>query len=149
MRYLLDTCVLAELVKPRPDSNVVNWLKLQDENRLYISVLTLGEISKGIEKLKDSVRKRKLHLWVENDLRERFRGRILPINEQVAMIWGQIQGRAEMKGNKVPAVDGLIAATGLAFNMAVVSRNISDMKASGAVLIDPWNLKGLGQHLDT
>ncbi len=139
MKYLLDTCVIAELIKPKPDNNVVHWLKLQDENQLYISVLTLDEISKGIEKVKDEVRKRKLHLWVENDLRERFRGRILPINEQVAMIWGQIQGRAEKHGKVMPVIDGLIAATGLAFNMVVVSRNISDMQVSGAVLFNPWN----------
>ncbi len=144
MKYLLDTCVIAELIKPKPDNNVVHWLKLQVENRLYISVLTLGEISKGIEKVKDEVRKKKLHLWVENDLRERFQGRILPINEQVAMIWGQIQGRAEKQGKGMPAIDGLIAATALAFNMVVVSRNISDMQASGAVLLDPWNLNQSG-----
>jgi predicted nucleic acid-binding protein len=139
MKYLLDTCVIAELVKPKPNNNVVHWLKLQVENRLYISVLTLGEISKGIEKVKDEVRKKKLHLWVENDLKERFRGRILPINEQIAMIWGQIQGQAEKQGKRMPTIDGLIAATGLAYNIIVVSRNISDMQTSGVVLLNPWN----------
>jgi len=143
MKYLLDTCVITELVKPKPNKNLVHWLKLQVENQLYISVLTLGEISKGIEKVKDEVRKKKLHLWVENDLRERFQGRILPINEQVAMIWGQIQDRAEKQGKGMPAIDGLIVATGITFNMVVMSRNISDMQASGAVLLDPWNSKNL------
>jgi len=144
MKYLLDTCVIGELIKPQPDKNVVHWLKLQDESQLYLSVLTLGEISKGIEKLNDETRKKKLHLWVEDDLRNRFRGRILPINEQVALIWGQIQGRAEKKGRPMPAIDGLIAATGLAFRMIVLSRNISDMQPSGVALLDPWNLGGMG-----
>ncbi len=79
MKYLLDTCVIAELIKPKPDNNVVHWLKLQVENQVYMGVLTLGEISKRIEKVKDEVRKEKLHLWIENDLRERFQERILPI----------------------------------------------------------------------
>ncbi|WP_456324414.1 PIN domain-containing protein [Desulfonauticus submarinus] len=140
MRYLLDTCIIAELVKPKPNNNVVNWLRLQDENQLYLSVLTLGEISKGIEKVKDEFRKKRLHLWIEDDLRRRFRGRILPINEQVAMIWGQIQGRAEKQGRGMPVIDGLIAATGLAFNLIVVSRNVADMEVSGVVLFNPWDL---------
>jgi len=141
MKYLIDTCVIAELIKPKPDNNVVHWLKSQDENRLYISVLTLGEISKGIEKVKDGNRKKKLHLWVEDDIRERFSGRILPINEQVAMVWGQVQGKAETNGKGMPTIDGLIAATGLVFNMIVVTRNVSDMQMSGAALLDPWKIK--------
>ena len=143
MKYLLDTCVITELIKPKPDNNVVHWVKSQVENQLYISVLTLGEISKGIEKVRDELRRKKLLLWVENDLRERFQRRILPVNEQVAMIWGQIQGMAEKQGRRMPAIDSLIAATGLAFNMVVVTRNISDMQTSGAVLLDPWNLRNL------
>lgn len=87
MKYLLDTCGIAELIKPKPEKNVVQWLKLQNENQLYISVLTLGEISKRIEKVKHKDRKKKLHLWVEDDLRKHFNGRILPVNDQVAMVW--------------------------------------------------------------
>jgi len=101
----------------------------------------LGEISKGIEKVKDRQRRRKLHLWLIDDLRERFSGRILPINEQVAMTWGQIQGKAELQGKPMPSIDGLIAATALVFNMIVVTRNTSDMEESGVVLLDPWNTK--------
>ena len=141
MKYLIDTCVIAELIKPKPEKNVVHWLKLQNENQLYISVLTLGEISKGIEKVNNKERKKKLHLWVEDDLRQRFNGRILPVNDQVAMVWGQVQGKAESIGKGMPAVDGLIAATGLVFNMVVVTRNVSDMEASGVALLNPWNTK--------
>ncbi len=138
MKYLIDTCVIGEVIKPKPSLKVLNWLKKQKESHLYISVLTLGEISKGIEKVKDEKRKNELHLWLTDDLQERFSGRILPVNEQVAMTWGQIQGKAELRGKSMPAIDGLIAATALVFNMIVVTRNISDMEESGVVLLDPW-----------
>ncbi len=138
MKYLIDTCVIGEVIKPKPSLKVLNWLKKQKESHLYISVLTLGEISKGIEKVKDEKRKKELHLWLTDDLQERFSGRILPVNEQVAMTWGQIQGEAELRGKSMPAIDGLIAATALVFNMIVVTRNISDMEESGVVLLDPW-----------
>ncbi len=141
MKYLIDTCVIGEVIKPEPSHRVLSWIEKQDENKLYISVLTLGEISKGIEKVKDIRRKRKLHLWLIDDLRERFSSRILPINEQVAMTWGQIQGKAELQGRSMPAIDGLIAATALVYNMIVVTLNISDMEESGVVLLDPWNIK--------
>ena len=117
MKYLIDTCVLGEVVKPKPNGNVIEWLRRQNESCLYISVLTLGEISKGIEKVKDIQRKKQLHLWLIDDLRERFSDRILPVNEQVAMTWGQIQGKAEIQGKSMPSIDGLIAATALVFNM--------------------------------
>ena len=141
MKYLIDTCVIGEVVKPKPSVKVLSWLKKQEESQLYISVLTLGEISKGIEKIKDEKRKKELHLWLTDDLRERFSGRILPVNEQVAMTWGQIQGKAELRGKSMPAIDGLIAATALVFDMIVVTRNTSDMEESGVVLLDPWNIK--------
>ncbi len=141
MKYLIDTCVIGEVVKPKPSVKVLSWLKKQEESQLYISVLTLGEISKGIEKIKDGKRKKELHLWLTDDLRGRFSGRILPVNEQVAMTWGQIQGKAELRGKSMPAIDGLIAATALVFDMIVVTRNTSDMEESGVVLLDPWNIK--------
>ncbi len=139
MKYLIDTCVIGEVIKSKPNFKVLSWLKSQKENHLYISVLTLGEISKGIEKVKNKKRKKELHLWLTDDLQERFSGRILPVNEQVAMTWGQIQGKAELRGKSMPAIDGLIAATALVFNMTVVTRNTSDMEESGVVLLDPWN----------
>ena len=141
MKYLIDTCVVGEVIKPKPNIKVISWLRKQKESQLYISVLTLGEISKGIEKIKDRKRKKELHLWLADDLRERFSGRILPINEQVALTWGQIQGKAELRGKSMPAIDGLIAATALVFDMVVVTRNISDMEESGVVLLDPWDTK--------
>lgn len=139
MNYLLDTCVISEVIKPRPSRRVISWLKKQDENSLYISVLTLGEIHKGIEKIGDAARKKKLHLWVENNLLDRFSGRILQIDSRVATVWGQVQGKAELEGQAMPAIDGLIAATGLAYDMVVVTRNTSDMRASKVALFNPWH----------
>ncbi|TXK97455.1 VapC toxin family PIN domain ribonuclease, partial [Methylococcaceae bacterium CS1] len=78
MKYLLDTCVISEVIKPRADKNVISWVKNQNEESLYLSVLTFGEIEKGIEKSPDEARKRKLQLWVEEDLKKRFEGRIIP-----------------------------------------------------------------------
>ncbi|MBW1723528.1 MAG: type II toxin-antitoxin system VapC family toxin [Deltaproteobacteria bacterium] len=139
MNYILDTCIISEIVKPKPRLKVINWLRSQNENNLYISVLTLGELHKGLEKIRDKRKKKKIHLWIEQDLRERFRDKILPIDARVAMIWGQVQGRTEQSGRGMPTIDGLIAATGLAFNMVVATRNISDMEASGVALFNPWD----------
>jgi len=138
MKYLLDTCVISELIKPEPDKKVVTWLKKQAEENLYLSVLTFGEIEKGIEKSVDKKRKNKLRLWVEEDLNQRFAGRILDIDIRVANRWGKIQGKTEKEGKPLPSIDGLIAVTGLVNNCIVVTRNISDMQQSTAELYNPW-----------
>ena len=138
MKFLLDTCVISEIIRPKPSRKVVKWIKSEEEGNLFISVLTLGELHKGIEKLPESKRKEELHNWVGNDLTERFLNRIIDIDMRVAMMWGKIQGMAERAGRSMPAIDSLIAATGLIHHLTVVTRNISDMKESGVALLDPW-----------
>lgn len=138
MRYLLDTCVISEIVRPEPDKNVLSWIQCQSEDSLYLSVLTFGEIEKGIEKITDKKRKNHLKLWVEEDLRKRFEGRIITVDLAVSMRWGEIQAKAELAGRPMPAIDGLIAVSGLVHNCVVVSRNISDMQQSTAELLNPW-----------
>jgi len=138
MKYLLDTCVISEIIKQKPSGKVTKWIKNEDETNFFISVLTIGELHKGIEKLSESKRKGKLHNWVENDLKERFWNKIIDIDIQVAMIWGKIQGMTERVGKPMPAIDSLIAATGITHHLTVVTRNTSDMKESGAVLLNPW-----------
>ncbi|SMG62381.1 PilT protein domain protein [methanotrophic bacterial endosymbiont of Bathymodiolus sp.] len=138
MKYLLDTCVISELIKSKADKNVISWIKNQDEASLYLSVLTFGEIEKGIEKSPDEARKRKLKLWVEDDLKKRFEGRIIPVNMDVSVKWGAIQGKVELIGKPMPAIDGLIAVSGLVHNCIVVTRNVSDMEQSTAELLNPW-----------
>jgi len=138
VKYLLDTCVISEIIKPRADKNVIAWMQSQNEDCLYLSVLTLGEIKKGIEKFADGARKRKLQLWVEEDLKKRFEGRIIPVDLDVSVKWGAIQGAAELLGKPMPTIDGLIAVSGLVHNCVIVTRNISDMQQSTAELLNPW-----------
>ena len=140
MNYLLDTCVLSELIKPKPSLNVVKWISIIDERCLYISVLTIGEIHKGIEKLPESKKKDNLHKWVNFDLKERFNNKILDIDIHIATTWGKVQAQSELIGKTLPTIDGLIACTGIAYNFTVVTRNTKDMKTSGVSLINPWEL---------
>ena len=138
MKFLLDTCVISELIKPKPDKNVAAWIQSQNEHSLYLSVLTFGEIQKGIEKTTDTIRIQRLKSWVDEDLYIRFKSRIIPIDLTVANKWGEIQAQTEKKGTPMPAIDGLIAVSGLVYNCTVVTRNISDMKNSTALLLNPW-----------
>ena len=138
MKYLLDTCVLSELVKKEPSKKIVNWILEVDENSLFISVLSIGEIHKGIEKLPVSRRKATLHKWVTHDLESRFLNRILDFDLKTAALWGRLQAKSELQGTPMPAIDGQIAATGVFHDLTVVTRNASDMQASGVLLYNPW-----------
>jgi toxin FitB len=140
MRYLLDTCVLSELVKPRPNRTVCDWVEQTDEESAYLSVLTLGEIQKGITKVKNSKRKVRLQQWLDADLRHRFKHRILPISDDVALTWGILQGETEQRGTPVSTIDGLLAATAIAHNLTLVTRNESDILPTGAHILNPWKL---------
>lgn len=139
MKYLLDTCVISEIIKPQPHKGVLAWLQNINENDLYLSVLSFGEIEKGIEKAPGRVKKRRLRLWLEDDLKKRFENRIIPINLKIASKWGEIQGASEKAGRAMPTLDGLIAVSGLVSNCVVVTRNTPDMQASSAELFNPWN----------
>jgi len=141
MKYLLDTCVISELIKTKSNNKVINWINNNDEQDFFLSVLTFGEIHKGIAKVSDKFRKDKLHKWVEHDLKERFKNRIIPIDINVAKVWGQIQARAELDGKPLPTIDSLIAATGLFYELIVVTRNISDMQRSKVALLNPWEME--------
>ena len=138
MKYLLDTCVLSELAKTISNKKVVSWINENEEINFYLSSLTFGELYKGVSKLPNSKKRKKLFHWIEQDLKERFAGKILDIDLNVARIWGEIQGQSESEGNPMPAIDGLIAATALAYDLTVVTRNVSDMQQSGVPLLNPW-----------
>ena len=139
MNYLLDTCVISELVNTKPELRVVQWIRSQDEENLFLSVITIGEIQKGISKLPDGRKKKKqLQNWLKNDLQERFKDRILEITIETANVWGQVLGTCENKGVTLPAIDSLIASQGFFHKMTVVTRNISDMESSGVQLFNPW-----------
>ncbi len=138
MNFLLDTCVLSELIKPKPSQNVVKWIAGIDESNLYISAITFGELHKGINKLPVSKKRDNIYKWVNFDLKERFANKILDIDINVAMTWGKIQAESELKGQTLPAIDGLIACTGIAHGLTIATRNTKDMRASGASLVNPW-----------
>jgi predicted nucleic acid-binding protein len=139
MRYLLDTSVISELVKSKPQRSVLDWAEACDEHSLFLSILTLGELQEGVTKLAQSKRKEFLQSWISNDLIQRFRSRILSVDEEVAVVWGRIQGEAERRGRPMPAVDSLIAATAVAHQLTVVTRNSSDIEESGVSVFNPWN----------
>ena len=141
MKYLLDTCVISEVIKKEPNKNVISWLQAQDEANLFLSPLTFGEIQKGIQKDPDQNRKKRLTIWVEEDLKKRFENRIIPIDLKVVTNWGSIQGLAELAGRTMPTLDGLIAVSGLTYNCVVATRNTSDMEQSTAELFNPWEYK--------
>ena len=138
MNYLLDTCVISELIKPKPSSKVIKWLRSCPDENLFLSSLTIGEIQKGISKLPNSRKKNNLQEWMDSELIRRFDKRILGIDFKVAQKWGEIQASSEISGTKMPVIDSLIASTGIVYDMTVVTRDTSDMEKSGAKLFNPW-----------
>jgi toxin FitB len=139
MKYLLDTCVISELVAKKTNPKVINWIDSIDPDSAYLSVITIGEIRKGIEKLPDSRRKTTLHSWLIEELLARFSGRILPIDTEVVLMWGQLIGSLESDGKKMAAIDSLIAATALYNHCSLVTRNETDFKHTGIAIINPWD----------
>jgi len=138
MNLLLDTCVISELVAKQPNPHIVDWIDSVDEDRLFLSVLTLGEIEKGIERLTDSRRKGALMEWLEGALLVRFQDRIVPVDIPVALAWGQLTADLEKQGRRMPAIDSLIAATCLHRDLHLVTRDENDFAYSGVTLINPW-----------
>jgi len=139
VNYLLDTCVISEVVRKRPAPEVVTWLAAQDEDHLFMSVLSLGELHKGIARLDDSRRRSTLEAWVGGDLPRRFSGRIIPVDPGIAARWGRISGAAERAGRVIPVIDGLLAATALEHGLTLVTRDVSHMEPAGVDLLDPWD----------
>lgn len=136
--FLLDTNCISELVCPRPEPRVVDWMEAADETILYLSVLTLGEIRKGLAGLPQGRRRTHLETWLEVELQERFAGRIVPINAAIADRWGLITAGAKAKGKTLSVIDGLLAATAIHYNLTVVSRNASDFMSVQVQVLNPW-----------
>jgi predicted nucleic acid-binding protein len=139
MTFLLDTCVISELVAKQPNLQVVQWVDSIDEDKLFLSAITIGEIKRGIEKLDDSSRKSALAEWLEGDLLIRFTDRILPIDIPVMLVWGQLTADLEKQGRRMPAIDSLIAATCLQEKLDLVTRNDRDFANSGVTVVNPWD----------
>jgi predicted nucleic acid-binding protein len=135
LSYLIDTNVMSELRRKQPDPRVVAWFNARPCQSLYLSVLTLGEIRKGIEKISDSSRKQSLLDWLEVELTHYFLGRLLGIDADTADRWGRLLGRV---GRPVPAIDSLLAATALHHDLTLVTRNTKDFADFNMQLINPW-----------
>ena len=138
MKYLLDTCVISELVARRPNADVVRWLDGVDEERLYLSVITIGEIKKGIDMLPSSRRQRGLAEWLAEDLLLRFQDRILPVDTAVMLVWGELAAALEVQGRRMPAMNSLVAAIALRHQIRLATRNVRDFAGSGVDVFNPW-----------
>ncbi|MGA7523840.1 MAG: type II toxin-antitoxin system VapC family toxin [Acidobacteriaceae bacterium] len=138
--FLLDTNCISEVVRPRPERRVVEWIEGTDEGLLYLSVLTLGEIRKGVAGLGQGKRRSLLARWLDTDLPARFSGRILPIDQPIADRWGLISAEAKRHGKPVATIDGLLAATALHFDLTLVTRNASDFAPTRVPLLNLWEV---------
>jgi predicted nucleic acid-binding protein len=133
--WLVDTNVLSELTRREPNAAVQTWLVTHEED-LFISVLTLGELERGIRMAADAGRQKRLRAWLHSDVRAWFAGKILPIDENVATTWAEMLARAK---NPLPAIDSLIGATAIAHQLTVVTRDEDDIARTGAKVLNPWN----------
>lgn len=138
MRYLLDTNVVSEPTKPRPNSGVIAWLDSVDEEMVFISTVTISELRYGVERLPLGARRTGLDHWLGNDLPVRFSERILPVDLDVANASGRITARAESAGHPMEARDAFIAATAEVYGLALVTRNASDFETVIKNIVTPW-----------
>jgi predicted nucleic acid-binding protein len=139
VNLLLDTNVLSEVRRPAPSPKVLAWLDTIDEDRAFISVASIAELRRGIALLEDGRRRSALAAWLAHDLPERFAGRILAIDHAVAERWGDLMAQGRRSGIALSVMDGFFAATALANDLALVTRNVEDFAAFGVKLLNPWD----------
>ena len=138
MRYLLDTNVVSELIAREPNPRVVRWVDDLDPHGVYLSVVTVGELQKGIEKLPDSRRKTDLRGWLEGDLLVRFDGRMLVLDVGAMLAWGAMMGRLKRAGRPLPAMNSIIAALALHHDCTLATRNEADFEGTGVRVANSW-----------
>lgn len=138
MNYLVDTNVLSEATRPHPDGNVAAWLDSQSAHELFVSVVSIAEIQKGIFLLPVGQRKKKLEHWLDHDLLPSFAGRVIPLGEQEMTAWAKLQAQVERTGRMLPMVDSLLAATALCHGFTIATRNVEDFRHSEVQVINPW-----------
>jgi toxin FitB len=139
MNFLLDTCVISEALAKQPDPNVLAFVDNLDPETLYLSDITIGELSKGISKLPPSYRKDELQTWLQDELLPRYEGKIISLDVKTWMTWGALMARLESSGHIIPIVDSLIAAIVIEHNLTLVTRNVGDFEPAGIEIINPWN----------
>ena len=138
VRYLLDTNVISESLKREPDSRVLGWLNKQSPLDLYLSVLTLGELTMGFALAPAGRRRDELQDWVTRDVPRHFVGRLLPVDEEVAREWGRMSAEGRTTGRELPAIDGLLLATARVHDLTLATRNERDIAGRGAPVVNPW-----------
>ncbi|MGC9313013.1 MAG: type II toxin-antitoxin system VapC family toxin [Sediminispirochaetaceae bacterium] len=134
---LLDTCVISEVLRPAPSPKVTAWLDSLPEEQVYIPSLVIGELEKGVELLPKGEKKAALRLWLEQ-LRRRFKGRILPFDEETAVLWGSLTARCRKSGRRLPVIDSMLAAIALRHSALFATRNVTDYDDTGADIVNPW-----------
>jgi predicted nucleic acid-binding protein len=133
--------VVSEWTRPQPNPGVIRWLADQDEDRLFVSGVTLAELHHGVNRLAAGARRKRLQGWLDEELRERFEGRIVTVNEDAARVWGKLMATTEVRGKRMNLMDGFLAATALVFGLTLVTRNVADFEASGCAISSPWNAR--------
>jgi len=142
LSFLLDTNVVSEWTKPRPDVGVVEFLATEDEDTLFLSVVTLAELRRGVDRLAPGRRRNRLDDWLRNDLLARFTGRLLAIDVPTADAWGRLSARRERVGRPMGAMDGWIAATAMVHGLTLVTRDVADFAGTVGEIICPWTAAG-------
>jgi len=138
MSFLLDTNVVSEALRQRPEARVLDWIATQNVEELYLSVLTVGELVKGIVQLGDTARATQYREWLETVLKAQYRGRILEVDERVAEFWGTLVGQALRVGRPLPGLDSYLAATAATHNLTLVTRNTKDFEGLPLKTLNPW-----------
>lgn len=138
MAFLLDTNVISETVKPRPDKTVLNWIESQIPRDLFLAAQTIGELVRGARKVRERARRERFERWIEQDLTRQFDGRILPFDASTAAIWGRLMGDGDRTGRRPSAADAQIAAAALQHDLTLVTRNVKDFRSFDIRLLDPW-----------
>jgi hypothetical protein len=136
--FLLDTNVISEWIKPEPNAGVVAWLTEIDEDRVLISVISLAELRRGVDRMDQGARRKRLDAWLRHDLPVRFEGRILGIDTAVAEAWGAVVARQEARGRPIAPMDAFVAATAEVYGLTLVTRNVADFETSVEHVFDPW-----------
>ena len=141
MNYLLDTNLVSEWAKARPDPGVIGWLADADEDRVFVSVITLAELRHGVERLAVGRRRKRLNEWIQNELLLRFDQRILPIDAATAEAWGRIVAHREALGRPIGVMDAFIAATAQVRKLTLATRNQDDFESSVDSIVNPWSIR--------
>ncbi len=136
--YLLDTNVISELRKPKPDTGLTKWIVAIPEDMLLLSSITLGELRLGIELVGDPTKRRDLERWLVSEVAPRFQRRLVSFNNEVADRWGRLEAQACVTTGKLPVIDAMLAATALHYDLSIVTRNSRDFSRSGVRIVDLW-----------